>query len=362
MAMTGGLSRKERAEESYIHLDAGRIGWVDYLKGFSILLVVMMHSVLGVEEAMGSEGWMHVFVQTAQPFRMPAFFMVAGLFLMRSIDRPLDRYIDTKVVHFVYFYLLWLTIQFAFKAPGMALEGGLAAPPIAWLTALVQPFGTLWFIYVLPIFFLVTRALRRLPAAAVAIAALVLQMLPVHTGLVVIDEFASYYVWFFIGYAYADHIFRLADLMRTRLPASLAFSAIALATIWFFTEWTPWTSIAASHWPGVSFVLGLAGAAALIAICAALDRFHLARAIRWCGAHSIVIYLAFFLPMAASRVILVRSGLIDNAGAVSLLVWIAAVIGPAVLFLLVETSGYGRFLFERPGWARLTPSGRQARP
>ncbi|GKX33275.1 MAG: acyltransferase [Rhizobiaceae bacterium MnEN-MB40S] len=362
MRMTDGLSPKERTGEPYIHLETGRVGWVDYLKGFSILLVVMMHSVLGVEEAMGSEGWMHVFVQTAQPFRMPAFFMVAGLFLMRSIDRPLDRYIDSKVVHFVYFYLLWLTIQFVFKAPGMAMDGGLAAPLIAWLTALVQPFGTLWFIYILPIFFLVTRALRRLPAAAVAIAAFILQMLPIHTGVVVIDEFASYYVWFFVGYAYCDHIFRLADLMRTRLPASLAFSAIALAAIWLFTEWTPGNGAAASQWPGVSFAVGLTGAAALIAICAALDRYRLARAIRWCGAHSIVIYLAFFLPMAASRVILVKSGLIDNVGAVSLLVWIAAVVGPAVLFLLVETTGYGRFLFERPGWARLKPSALQARP
>ena len=362
MTMTGRLSLKKRTRETYIHLEDGRVGWVDYLKGFSILLVVMMHSVLGVEEAMGSEGWMHVFVQTAQPFRMPAFFMVAGLFLMRSIDRPLDRYIDSKVVHFVYFYLLWLTIQFAFKAPGMAMEGGLAAPLIAWLTALVQPFGTLWFIYILPIFFLVTRAVRRLPAAAVTIAALILQMLPIHTGVVVIDEFASYYVWFFIGYAYSEHIFRLADLMKTRLPASLAFSVIALGAIRFFTEWTPGGGTAASMLPGVSFALGLAGAAALIAICAALDRYRMARAVHWCGAHSIVIYLAFFLPMAASRVILVKSGLIDDVGAVSLLVWIAAVVGPAVLFLLVETTGYGRFLFERPDWARLKPSAQRAHP
>ena len=37
----------------------GRVDWVDYAKGFCIVMVVMMHSTLGVEQAAGREGWMH---------------------------------------------------------------------------------------------------------------------------------------------------------------------------------------------------------------------------------------------------------------------------------------------------------------
>ena len=37
----------------------GRVDWVDYAKGFCIVMVVMMHSTLGVEQAAGHEGWMH---------------------------------------------------------------------------------------------------------------------------------------------------------------------------------------------------------------------------------------------------------------------------------------------------------------
>jgi hypothetical protein len=36
----------------------GRVDWVDYAKGFCIIMVVMMHSTLGVEKAAGAEGWM----------------------------------------------------------------------------------------------------------------------------------------------------------------------------------------------------------------------------------------------------------------------------------------------------------------
>ena len=90
------------------------------------VLVVMMHSTLGVEKAAGETGWMGYFVEFARPFRMPDFFLIAGLFLASRINAPWRLYLDRKVLHFAYFYVLWLTIQFAFKAPGFAAEMGWA--------------------------------------------------------------------------------------------------------------------------------------------------------------------------------------------------------------------------------------------
>src|SRR3569832_749877 len=103
---------------------AARVDWVDYAKGICIIMVVMMNSVLGVELAAGQTGFMHVAVAFAKPFRMPDFFLISGLFLSVVIDRDWRTYLDRKVVHFAYFYLLWMTIQFVFKAPGLAQEHG----------------------------------------------------------------------------------------------------------------------------------------------------------------------------------------------------------------------------------------------
>ena len=99
---------------------------MDYAKGICIVMVVMMHSVLGVEVAAGQTGFMHAFVAFAKPFRMPDFFLISGLFLAVVIDRDWRTYLDRKVVHFAYFYVLWVTIQFGFKAPGFAAESGWA--------------------------------------------------------------------------------------------------------------------------------------------------------------------------------------------------------------------------------------------
>ncbi len=41
-----------------MNLSEPRVAWVDYAKGFCIIMVVMMHSTLGVEEAAGAEGWL----------------------------------------------------------------------------------------------------------------------------------------------------------------------------------------------------------------------------------------------------------------------------------------------------------------
>jgi len=94
-----------------------RVDWVDYAKGICIVMVVMMHSVLGVELAAGQTGFTHPLVAFAKPFRMPDFFLISGLFLPLVIDRDWRTYLDRKVVHFAYFYVLWVTIQFTFKAP-----------------------------------------------------------------------------------------------------------------------------------------------------------------------------------------------------------------------------------------------------
>src|SRR3954465_15969130 len=143
-----------------------RVDWVDYAKGICIVMVVMMHSVLGVEAAAGQTGFMHLVVMFAKPFRMPDFFLLSGLFLSVVIDRDWRTYLDRKVVHFAYFYVLWVTIQFGFKAPGFAAESSWGHVGYLFLESFIEPFGTLWFIYLLPVFFVVTKVLRRAPPLA----------------------------------------------------------------------------------------------------------------------------------------------------------------------------------------------------
>lgn len=335
--------------------DANRVAWVDYAKGFCIIMVVMMHSTLGVEAASGEQGWMHSLVAFAKPFRMPDFFLVAGLFLAKVIDRDWRDYLDRKLVHFAYFYVLWLTIQFAFKVPFMAIDGGVPGVIEAYALAFIDPFGTIWFIYLLPIFFVVTKALRRVPWWIIWVIGAGLQSLSIDTGWIVIDEFAARFVYFYSGYIFAPHIFRLADtVIGKSWTAALYLAAWALANGYFvFAGY--------AGLPGLSLGLGAAGAIAVVAISGLLSKTGLMAPVRYCGEHSLVIYLAFFLPMAVSRIVLLKFAIVPDIGAVSLIVTACGVVGPLVLFWIVRNR-FGYFLFRRPEWARLSASSPQAVP
>jgi uncharacterized membrane protein YcfT len=318
-------------------------------------MVVMMHSTLGVEKAAEATGWMGYFVEFARPFRMPDFFLIAGLFLASRIDSPWRLYLDRKVLHFAYFYALWLTIQFAFKAPGFAAEMGWDGVLREYLYAFVEPWGTLWFIYHLALFLLVTRLVKNVPWPIVWIAAAAMEIAPIHTGSVLVDEFAGRFVYFYTGYVFAGFVFRFADEARGDRTAALLGLAL-WATLNGLLVFNGYGDL-----PVVSLALGLAGALAVVSASVLLARTFVMPPLRWLGEHSIVVYLAFFLPMAVSRTVLLKTGIVTDIGTISLLVTLAGVLGPVVLYMAVQRTGRGLFLFERPTWARIDGPWRESR-
>jgi uncharacterized membrane protein YcfT len=330
-----------------------RVDWVDYAKGFCIVFVVMMHSTLGVENAAGQEGWLHTVVAFAKPFRMPDFFLISGLFLAQVINRDWRTYLDRKVVHFAYFYLLWTAIQFAIKAPVFVHEHGVLSTIWMYIESFWEPFSTLWFIYLLPVFFVVTKLAHglRIPPLAVWLVAAALEIAHVHTGYTVIDELASRFVYFYSGYLFAPRIFALAKTADGQPEMALA-GLVAWGLINGLLVFNGYAEL-----PLVSLALGLAGAAAVVSVSVLLAKSDLAKPLRYCGRNSIVIYLAFFLPMAASRAVLLKTGWITDIGTVSVIVTVIGVIGSLAWFWAVRWT-FLRFLFERPEPLRIAPKKR----
>ena len=332
----------------------GRVDWVDYAKGICIIMVVMMHSVLGVELAAGQTGFMHLVVMFAKPFRMPDFFLISGLFVSVVIDRDWRIYLDRKVVHFAYFYLLWVTIQFGFKAPSFAAESSWGHVGLLYLESFIEPFGTLWFIYLLPIFFVVIKATRRMPPLVIWVAAALLEMAHVATGWTAIDEFGARFVYIYSGYIFANTVFALSD--RARARPDLALAGLAM---WALIN-GGLVALGVSEWPLISIALGLAGAGAIVTLGTLLARAHWLTFLRFCGEHSIVIYLAFFLPMATTRTLLLRTGVITDIGTISLVVTVAGVVGALVIWRIALAAG-ATFLFERPAAFWIAPKKARAR-
>jgi uncharacterized membrane protein YcfT len=280
---------------------------------------------------------------------MPDFFLISGLFLSVVINRDWRTYLDRKVVHFAYFYVLWVTIQFGFKAPSFAAESSWSHVGLLYLESFIEPFGTLWFIYLLPVFFVATKATLRVPPLALWFTAAALETMHVASGWTVIDEFCARFVYFYSGYLFATYVFALSDRARAR-------PAFALAGLALWTLLNGGLVVSGfSEWPVISLALGLAGASAIVVAGTLLARAHRLDGLRYCGEHSIVIYLAFFLPMAATRTLLLKSGLIHDIGAISLIVTVVGVLGALAIWWAARGTR-ANFLFERPAVFWIAPN------
>lgn len=327
-----------------------RIDWVDYAKGICIIAVVTMYSTNFVEGSMQARGWMHYVIDFAEPFRMPDFFLIAGLFGSRVVHRSLRSFMDSKVIFFVYFYAIWVTLKFI-NMQGSNLFGPDQLRLLAdYLILYIQPpTGQLWFIYVLPLFFIAARMSRSISPSLILAGAIVIELIEVQTGIKLVDKFCMYFVFFYSGFLFAPQIFRVADWARNNVRSTM----IVLAA-WFVVN----TILVTLKWnflPGMHLLMGYAGAVAILLLSTLLVGITWMQWLRYMGQHSIVIYLGFVIPLGIMRKLVVDYKLFDDVGTASLTAMIVSVFGALLLYWSVRSTPLS-FLFIRPAWVSIETS------
>jgi uncharacterized membrane protein YcfT len=341
----------ESAMPSAAHSDFSgeRVEWVDIAKGICMMSVVILYAVNKLDAVSGGSGWLKAWADFTKPFRMPDFFLLSGLLLHRAIDRPWKDYLDKKVFHYVYFFILWsviyhLTEVGAFRA---GLVRGQGDASTLW-HKLVEPFAMLWFIQLLPAFFLLTRLIRRFPAWIVLPIAVALQVFPPRgTHAIFVMEFCERFVFFYLGHLFAGAFFGLADWAQSR--KSLALLGVAL---WMLLNET----LVLKGWApmkGVALGLGVLGAFGLTLGGTLLVQLRQAAWLKYLGRNSFVVYLGFYLPMFLTLIVLRRTHLGLDKGTMGAVASILSVFAALSLFWITKKS-WLRFLFARPAWAMTT--------
>ncbi|HEX4297225.1 MAG TPA: acyltransferase family protein [Devosia sp.] len=336
-----------------------RLDWVDSAKGISIILVVMMYSVFNVGQDASGVGIFHYVIGFATPFRMPEFFLISGLFLDQVIARSWRAYTDRRAVHYLYFYAVWAVIHLVLKIGIMSAAPGEALTDILW--AIVEPYGVLWFIYLLAAFSLASKFFYELKAPRWAVWAFgaAFQMAHIQTGSYLVDQFCAYFVFFYSGYIFAPLLFRLVDFAigHKRLALlGLAIYAVVNVSLVFSPGYAVLPTeiqLGYAGLPGVRLLLAIAGAVALCTTAGLITGLRGTRWLTWLGEHSIVVYLVFVLPMSFVRIGLAKVGLIHDVSLSSFLVIVLSIAFSVGLYGLVQWSGRAKFLFERPAWAHI---------
>jgi uncharacterized membrane protein YcfT len=320
---------------------------VDYAKGICMIGVVSLYAVnrLGTT---GDGGWMQAWADFAKPFRMPDFFLLSGLFLGRVIDRPWRTFLDKKVAHYLYFFVLWSSVFFAARLVAFRIglfHGQEDAGPL-WYK-LLEPYAMLWFIQLLPVFFVAARILKPVPVWLLLLGAALLQMFPVSwEKWSLVRHFCERFVFFLAGYCLAHWFFRLAQWCRDNRAW-----ALFLLALWAVVNGSL-VRVGWSELPGVSLFLGLAGAAGVIAAAALLMDARGTDWLRYLGRHSLVIYVGFYLPMLTAIAFIRRYIPPLDISTASAMISVLSAFAALSMFWITRNTILKLF-FVRPSWARI---------
>ena len=112
--------------------------------------------------------------------------------------------------------------------------------------------------------------------------------------------------------------------------------------------------------PVYRLAAGLYGSLTVITLCAVLADYNLARFIGFIGARSLYIFLAFFAPMAITRIALIKLGFVPEINVFAFLVTAVSVATPVLMYVVVRNTPLD-FLIKRPEWFKL-PAAKKSVP
>ena len=346
--------------------NAARIAWPDYARGFAIILVVFRHLIEGLNRADLDIGiYKHADTINVyfSGFRLPAFFIVAGVLAAHSLKlKTPGAFVSHRAAVILYPYLLWgsaqLALQLAFPQWVNAKRSITDYSHLLYLPRTIDQFWYLYAVFNISVLFVILLRGLKIPAVFHLIAGVVfylldvyLQRLQIETGF--LHDILHYYLFFALG------VFCSEFLLDPKNAPMLSSDNVLIVTLVFFLLCQGLFSVGApakdmayfefftTHNPVLFFIMAISGAGFLIAFSFWLSRKQALVVIQKIGGWSLYIYLWHVFFIAALRIVLVRLLHIEN---VHLLVWLGMAVGitmPILLFRLSSRHSW-QWLYRAP--------------
>lgn len=309
--------------------------WVDAAKGVAIILVVLFHAVIFLEDIALAGAWSRI-SGPLDTFRMPLFFFSAGLFAQRALSLSFFELFRTRTERLVWLYAVWTLLWYLiFQVLPIYrdTEDAAGRPLLAWVRAFIWPNESTWFIYALAWYFTLAWLARRVPVWLQLGAAGVLSA-AVGSSLVdwpnaALEKSATYFVFFLA----AVHFGRGVRAAVAGASSRAVGAGLVIGGLVYVTATALILLLGISGVAGVRLVMGVLGVLVGIALAKVLTR---ARWLGWLvdlGGQTLPIYLLHFYAVLGAVALLAphRS---DLAGWSGLLVPIVTVLAIAASLLV----------------------------
>ncbi len=286
-----------------------RIKYIDSLKGFAIICVVLGHIALGYTGAAsypGNLSFWHTIENIIYSFHMPLFFAISGFVYykayFKSDGKTKYRKLFIQVLNLVAIYIVFVIGFTLIKIPFNSFaneKSGL--DDILWMW--LNPVGVYWYLYVLVelyLLFAVPKA-SKMPAWLTLLVCLAFAI----AGCYISAPFAlsnlMYYAFFFA----AGFVSARGVRILSCLPAAL--SGLFTAAILSIVFWDANELLKDIKYVNIAVSAGLV--LALWYLFEHLDVLGSNRLLQYLGKHSLEIYVTHSIVVTAGRTILGKIGL-----------------------------------------------------
>ncbi|MBX2939423.1 MAG: acyltransferase [Ferruginibacter sp.] len=306
-------------------LQGNRQTWIDYARGVAIILVLYRHVFEGIKAA-GLDVQAYMPLEHANilffSFRMPLFFVVSGIFVAGSLQkRGLSPFIGNKARTILYPYFIWGFLQITLQ---IILSGYVNAQrtPADYGLLFYLPRGVEQFWYLYALFNVsVCYALMKVKAGlnfwqnaglglGLYYASAVIGQHQINIGF--LADIMHYYIFYAIGDGIGRFIRDKENLSVLQSWKLMALLIIPFAvTQWYFLlenlhHETKFYDYVEYHQPIRFLIIALTGCAWVMSLAFQLQRYHTMQWLHQLGRHSLYIYVAHVMVLAATRIIMVR--------------------------------------------------------
>jgi len=285
-----------------------RIAWPDYARGIAIILVVMGHSIESLIFAKilpDFTAWQFIF-SWIYSFHMPVFFLMSGIFFLRTAARPPKIFFFDKIRTLVYPYFLWSLIQ-SFILVAMANYTTGSHSFVNLQDLILNPQAQFWFLYslfLLDIFFFVLYKARLSTKFFLPIALAIYILVFILTGNLwsVESHFAYLVTQTLTGMIYFSFGILFGTAILSRLPRvqTSVLLVITVATYLMLGVLVAGGAYAPASW--AFLLLSILGVVGTVALSILLERAKKAAVIKYLGTKSLPIFLLSMIASSGIRI------------------------------------------------------------
>jgi uncharacterized membrane protein YcfT len=298
--------------------------------------------------------------ETLRSLRMPLFFTVAGMFAGKWLTVPWSRLARGKLLFFAWVFVLWEPISLVVRLltgyyQVADADWGTLAHDLAW--SLLIPRSELWFIWTLAAFFVVARALRRVPVPVQLVVAAGVSgwaLAGWEPESIAWRGTAQFVLFFLAGL----HLRPLLERFAERVARGIGWLwAVAAVVVWLGAQITV-RELGLADVPGLYLLANVAGVPAGVAVSVLASRVpgigHLPRSLglQWLGARTLPVFVTHTSVVLALLSVLWRNAVwipAPQSQWLPVALWAAAIAVGLGLSALAPRIG-ARWLFAPPRW------------